>query len=199
MIASARRDGVALTAETCPHYLTLCAEDVGDGQIMCKCSPPIREAANRELLWEGLRTEIIDLVVSDHSPCTLDMKTSGGGDFAAAWGGISSLQYSLPLVWSGARSRGFSLGDVAKWMSEGPARLAGLTTKGSIAVGQDADFCVFAPDETIRVDPAKSHHRNPGTPYDGRTLTGAVRSTILRGERVDGALPRGRLLSRSAP
>lgn len=125
------------------------------------------------------------------------MKACGGGDFAAAWGGISSLQYSLPLVWTGARSRGFSLGDVAIWMSEGPAKLAGLTAKGSIAVGRDADFCVFAPDETVLVDPATCHHRNPGTPYDGQVLTGAVRSAILRGERVDGAQARGRLLKRS--
>ena len=194
MIASARREGVQVTAETCPHYLTLCAEDIGDGETICKCSPPIREAANRELLWEGLRARTLDLVVSDHSPCTAAMKTGDGGDFATAWGGISSLQYTLPLVWSGAKSRGFSLADVARWMSEGPARLAGLGSKGCIAIGRDADFCVFAPDEATVVDPAECHHRNPGTPYDGRTLTGAVRFTILRGERVDGALPRGRLL-----
>jgi allantoinase len=194
MIASARREGVQVTAETCPHYLTLCAEDIGDGETTCKCSPPIREAANRELLWQGLRARTLDLVVSDHSPCTTGMKTADGGDFVTAWGGISSLQYTLPLVWSGAKRRGFSLADVARWMSEGPARLAGLGSKGCIAIGRDADFCVFAPDETIVVDPAECHHRNPGTPYDGRTLTGAVRFTILRGERVDGALPRGRLL-----
>jgi allantoinase len=199
MIASARREGVPVTAETCPHYLTLCAEDIGDGATMCKCSPPIREAANRELLWEGLRTHCLDMVVSDHSPCTLDLKTTGGGDFTAAWGGISSLQYTLPVVWSGARSRGFSLGDVARWMSEGPAGLAGLRSKGSIAIGQDADLCVFAPDEAVVVDPAECHHRNPGTPYDGRTLTGAVRCTFLRGERVDGALARGRCLTRGEP
>jgi allantoinase len=197
MITSARREGVGLSAETCPHYLTLCAEEISDGKTIAKCSPPIREAANRELLWEGLRAQALDLVVSDHSPCTPDMKTAGGGNFAAAWGGVSSLQYALPLVWSGARSRGFSLGDVAKWMSAGPAKLAGLHAKGSIAVGQDADFCIFAPDETFVVDPAECHHRNPGTPYDGRTLSGVVRSTILRGERVDGALTRGRLLTRS--
>lgn len=199
MIASARREGVSLTAETCPHYLTLCAEDVKDGETICKCSPPVREAANRELLWGGLRAEVLDLVVSDHSPCTADMKTGGGGDFASAWGGVSSLQFTLPLVWSGARSRGFSLSDVAAWMAHGPAELAGLRSKGRIALGQDADFCVFAPDETFVVDPAECHHRNPGTPYDGRTLTGVVRGTILRGERVDPSRPRGRLLVRSAP
>jgi allantoinase len=199
MIASARREGVSLSAETCPHYLTLCAEDVEDGQTICKCSPPIREAANRELLWDGLRAEILSLVVSDHSPCTVDMKTGGGGDFATAWGGISSLQFILPLVWSGARSRGFTLGDVAAWMAQGPADLAGLRAKGRIALGQDADFCVFAPEETFIVDPAECHHRNPGTPYDGRLLTGVVRGTILRGERVDPSRPRGRLLARSAP
>jgi allantoinase len=198
MIGSARREGVSLTAESCPHYLTLCAEDIADGETVCKCSPPIREAANRELLWDGLRARILGLVVSDHSPCTADMKTGGGGDFAAAWGGISSLQFTLPLVWGGARTRGFSLGDVAAWMSQGPAELAGLRGKGRIGLGQDADFCIFAPDETFVVDPAECHHRNPGTPYDGRTLTGVVRGTILRGERVGPARPRGRLLARSA-
>ncbi len=198
MIASARREGVPLTAETCPHYLTLCAEDIKDGATICKCSPPIREAANRELLWGGLQAEILGLVVSDHSPCTADMKTGGGGDFAAAWGGVSSLQFTLPLVWSGARARGFGLDDVAAWMAQGPAELAGLRSKGRIAVGQDADFCVFAPDETFVVDPAECHHRNPGTPYDGRTLTGVVRDTILRGERVEKSRARGRLLVRNA-
>jgi allantoinase len=198
MIASARREGVSLTAETCPHYLTLCAEDIQDGETICKCSPPIREAANRELLWGGLRAGILDLVVSDHSPCTAGMKTGGGGDFGTAWGGVSSLQFTLPLVWSGARSRGFSLGDVTAWMAQRPAELAGLRSKGRIALGQDADFCVFAPDETFVVDPAECHHRNPETPYDGRTLTGVVRGTILRGERVEESLPRGRFLVRSA-
>ncbi len=196
MIASARREGVPVTAETCPHYLALTAEEIADGATAFKCSPPIREAANRELLWDGLRDGVLDLVVSDHSPSTAAMKELGSGDFGAAWGGISSLQLGLPVVWTQARRRGFSLGDVASWMAQGPARLAGLARKGRIAPGYDADFCVFAPDEGFTVDPARLHHRHPVTPYAGHRLQGAVRGTILRGEPAEAARPRGRLLAR---
>ncbi len=195
MIASARREGVLVTAESCPHYLALAAEEIGDGRTAFKCSPPIREAANRELLWSGLRQGILDLVVSDHSPSTATMKDLDSGDFGTAWGGISSLQVGLPVVWTEARHRGFSLSDVAAWMAEQPAQLAGLRTKGRIAPGYDADFCVFAPDESFTVDPARLHHRHPVTPYAGRRLLGVVRSTILRGKLTDPARPRGRLLA----
>jgi allantoinase len=196
MIASARGDGVRVTAESCPHYLVLTAEEIGDGGTAFKCSPPIREAANRELLWSGLRGGILDLVVSDHSPCTTAMKELGSGDFGAAWGGISSLQLGLPVVWTEARRRGFSLGDVVAWMAQQPAQLAGLRQKGQIAPGCDADFCVFAPDESFTVDPARLYHRHPVTPYAGRRLLGVVRSTIVRGESADPARPGGRLLAR---
>jgi len=195
MIASARRDGVAVTAETCPHYLTLTAEEIPDAATAFKCSPPIREEANRELLWNGLRDGVLDLVVSDHSPATADMKEVASGDFGAAWGGISSLQLGLPLIWTSARGRGYSLGDVAGWMSAMPARLAGLRRKGRVAAGYDADFCLLAPDESFVVDPDGIHHRHPVTPYHGRTLTGVVRGTILRGELIDPGRPRGHLLS----
>ncbi len=197
MIASARRDGVRLTAESCPHYLTLTAEEIADGATAAKCSPPVREAANRELLWGGLRDRVLDLVVSDHSPCTAAMKEPAGGDFGAAWGGISSLQLSLPLVWTQARRRGFSLADIAGWMAEQPARLAGLAGKGRIAPGYDADFCLFAPEESFVVDPGLLRHRHPVTPYAGRTLTGVVRGAMLRGAMIDASRPQGRLLSRS--
>ncbi len=198
MIASARRDGVRLTAETCPHYLTLCAEDIGTGATACKCSPPVRESANRELLWSALRDDVLDLVASDHSPCTREMKTGVGGDFGDAWGGISSLQLGLPLVWTSATGRCASLSDVAEWLSAAPARLAGLDGKGSIRVGNDADFCVFAPEESFVVEARSLRHRNPGTPYDGHTLAGVVRCTILRGEPVDTCQPpRGAFLRRS--
>ena len=196
MIASARREGVPVTAETCPHYLALTAEEIADGATAFKCSPPIREAANRELLWDGLRDGVLDLVVSDHSPSTAAMKEVGSGDFGAAWGGISSLQLALPVVWTQARRRGFALGDVAAWMAERPARLAGMPRKGRIAPGYDADFCVFAPDESFTVDPARLYHRHPVTPYAGHRLLGVVRGTILRGEPVEAARPRGRLLAR---
>ena len=198
MIDSARRDGVFLTVESCPHYLALCAEEISDGSTYRKCCPPIREAANRELLWGGLRSDIVDLVVSDHSPSTTELKNRGDGDFGAAWGGIASLQLTLPVVWTEARSRGFSLAHVARWMSERPARLAGLRTKGAIALGYDADFCAFAPEESFVVESAKLLHKNLGAAYEGRTLKGVVRSTILRGERTDPTVARGRLLSRGA-
>jgi allantoinase len=198
MIASARREGVRLTAETCPHYLALTAEEIGDGATAFKCSPPVREAANRELLWGGLTGGALDFIASDHSPCTAAMKELGGGDFGAAWGGISSLQLGLPVVWTEARRRGVPLSQVAAWMARAPAEFAGLTAKGRIAPGFDADFCIFAPDESFVVDPKRLHHRHPVTPYAGRTLQGVVRSTILRGEVVDAKRPRGKLLARRA-
>jgi len=196
MIASARREGVRITAETCPHYLTLTAEEIGDGEVACKCSPPVREAANRELLWAGLREAHVDSVVSDHSPCTAAMKAAG--DWSRAWGGISSLQLGLPLTWTQARRRGLGLAQVAAWMAAAPARLAGLTAKGRIAAGCDADFAVLAPEESFVVDPGQLYHRHPATtPYAGRTLYGVVRLTLLRGHVIDPDRPRGRLIHRS--
>ncbi|HET6988692.1 MAG TPA: allantoinase AllB [Kribbella sp.] len=200
IIARARDTGVRITAETCPHYLTFAAEDIPDGATQYKCCPPIREAANRELLWEGLRDGTIDLVVSDHSPSTIDLKHLDTGDFGTAWGGIASLQLGLPAVWTEARRRGFTLTDVARWMSAAPAAQVGLQTKGRIEIGSDADFCVLAPDDTFVVDAQSLQHKNAITPYDGRTLDGVVRSTWLRGDRVDiEAGPRGRLLTRGVP
>ena len=195
MIASARREGVDVTAESCPHYLALTAEEIGPGATAFKCSPPVREAANRELLWQGLADGVVDLIVSDHSPCTVAMKELESGDFGAAWGGISSLQLGLPVIWTEARRRGLSLVNVVAWMAERPARLAGLNTKGRIRPGFDADFVVFSPDEEFLVDPAALHHRHPVTPYAGRALTGVVRQTLLHGKPIDPEHPRGRLLS----
>ncbi|WP_432885659.1 allantoinase AllB [Kribbella sp. CA-245084] len=197
LLAKARADGVRITAETCPHYLSFTAEDIPDGATQYKCCPPIREAANRELLWDGLRDGTIDLVVSDHSPSTIDLKHLDTGDFGTAWGGIASLQLGLPAVWTEARRRGFTLADVVRWMSAAPAKQTGLTAKGGLEIGYDADFCVLAPDETFTVDATQLQHKNAITPYDGRTLTGVVRSTWLRGRPVDIAVdPRGRLLTR---
>ncbi|WP_030814531.1 amidohydrolase family protein [Streptomyces mediolani] len=162
-----------------------------------KCCPPIREAANQDILWAGLADGTIDCIVSDHSPCTTDLKTP---DFASAWGGISSLQLGLPAIWTEARRRGHSLDDVARWMSAAPAELAGLTRKGAIEAGRDADFAVLAPEATFTVDPAELFHRNQVTAYAGKTLHGVVRSSWLRGVRIasDGVLaePTGRLLER---
>jgi allantoinase len=188
--------GTGVSVETCPHYLFLAAEEVPDGATEFKCCPPIRSSANRERLWAALAAGEIDFVVSDHSPCTAALKR---GDFGEAWGGIASLQLSLPVVWTAARERGHSLADVARWMSTAPARRVELAGKGEIAVGYDADFCVLAPEETFRVDAARLQHRNPVSPYDGRTLTGTVRQTWLRGAPIDlAAAPRGRLLRRRA-
>jgi allantoinase len=201
MLASARSEGVLVTVETCPHYLSFSAESIPDGATQFKCCPPIRESANRELLWRGLQDGVIDCIVSDHSPSTPELKRFDIGDFGVAWGGIASLQLGLRAVWSQARVHGFTLADVAEWMSARTARLAGLSRKGRIAVGYDADLCVFAPDEAQVVSAAALQHRHAVTPYDGMALAGVVRETWLRGTKIDldsGAPPRGRLLTRGA-
>ncbi|SEL32807.1 allantoinase AllB [Nonomuraea pusilla] len=197
MIRSARHDGVRITVETCPHYLTFSAEEIAEGATQFKCCPPIREAANRESLWQGLADGTIDCVVSDHSPCTPELKRFDSGDFGLAWGGIASLQLGLPAVWTEARRRGHTLADVARWTAGRPAELAGLARKGRIAPGYQADFCVFAPDQVFTVDKERLHHRNPVTPYHGRSLAGVVRAGWLRGVRIDvDGPPKGRLLNR---
>jgi len=177
-IAAAKREGLPFTAETCPHYLTFAAEEIADGATHFKCAPPIRERENRERLWGALAEGTIDMIVSDHSPCTPELKK---GDFASAWGGIASLQFTLPAVWTEARARGHSLADVARWMSEAPARLAGLDRKGAIAAGKDADLVVWNPEAAFVVE--RVLHRHPVTPYRGRTLFGVVEQTYVRGEQ----------------
>lgn len=199
LIARAKAEGVRVTVETCPHYLTLTAEEVPDGASEFKCCPPIRESANQDLLWQALADGTIDCVVTDHSPSTADLKTD---DFSTAWGGISGLQLSLAAVWTEARKRGHGLEDVVRWMSSRTAELVGLDTrKGAIEAGRDADFAVLAPDRTFTVDPAALQHRNRVTAYAGKTLYGVVKSTWLRGERVvadgDFTEPRGELLTRT--
>jgi allantoinase len=196
LLADARAEGIRVTAETCPHYLTLAAEQIPDGATPFKCCPPIRNAGNRTALWDGLATGAIDCIVSDHSPCTADLKRTDTGDFAAAWGGIASVQLGLSVVWTTARQEGFTLGEVVNWMSRRPADLVGLGHKGRIEVGADADLVAFDPGATWVVDPATLHHRNPVTPYAGQTLHGVVRRTWLRGVPVDGVTPHGRLLTR---
>lgn len=197
LIAAAKAEGVRITVESCPHYLTLTAEEVPDGASEFKCCPPIREAANQDLLWDALAAGTIDCIVSDHSPSTADLKT---GDFATAWGGISSLQLGLPAIWTEARKRGHTLEEVTRWMSAAPAALAGLAAKGAIEAGRDADFAVLAPEETFTVDPAHLHHRNQVTAYAGKTLHGVVKSTWLRGTQIADhgtpTGPTGRLLER---
>jgi allantoinase len=196
MIAAARAEGVRVTAETCPHYLTLDAERIPDGATEFKCCPPIRDAANADLLWQALRDGLITCVVSDHSPCTPELKRRDTGDFAAAWGGIASVQLGLPVIWTAAQARGCGLADVAEWMARRPADLVGLHGKGRIAVGAHADLVAFDPEETFVVDPHRLHHRNPVTPYAGAELRGVVRTTWLRGRPVTLDAPHGSMLTR---
>ena len=193
LLRQARADGVRITVETCPHYLTFAAEGVPDGATPFKCCPPIRERRHREALWSALAVGDVDLVVSDHSPCTPDLKLLEEGDFGRAWGGIASLQVALPVVWTGARARGIPLVHVVRWMAAGPARLAGLPRKGAIAPGMDADLVAFDPGERWTV--GELRHRNPVSPYAGRELFGVVRRTWLRGQPADES-PTGRLLDR---
>ncbi|HEV8321980.1 MAG TPA: amidohydrolase family protein [Myxococcota bacterium] len=184
-LAAARARGIAVTVETCPHYLTFTAEDIPDGATLYKCAPPIREGDNRERLWAGLAAGHIDLVVSDHSPCAPEHKALEAGDYAQAWGGISSLQLALPATWTAARARGFGLDRLAAWMCAAPAALCGLgRRKGALAPGMDADFVVWHPERSFTVAPEQLRFRHAHTPYEGRTLNGVVEKTFLRGELV---------------
>jgi allantoinase len=194
LIRAAKGAGLPVTVETCPHYLTLRAEDVPDGATQFKCCPPIRDDANRELLWAGLADGTIDLIVSDHSPCTVDAKCLDTGDFGEAWGGIASVQLGLPAIWTDAAGRGIPLTDVVRWMATAPAELTGLADRGAIAPGRRADLCVFAPDERFVVDPARLRHRNPISPYAGKELRGVVEQTWLHGVPIRDGDRRGELV-----
>ena len=188
----ARAEGLAVTVETCPHYLHLAAETIPNGATQCKCAPPIRRRGNREELWEGLKDGIIDLVVTDHSPCPPALKRLEEGDFQSAWGGIASLSMALPVMWTEARQRGLTLTDIVGWMAEKPARLAGCDArKGRIASGCDADFIVFDPESEFTVTEDRLRHRHALSPYLGEKLRGLVKKTYLRGGVVfqDGEFP----------
>lgn len=185
LIRNARAEGLPFSAETCPHYLHFAAEEIRDGATAYKCAPPIREAYNREQLWEALKEGVLELVASDHSPCTPALKKPEVGDFMAAWGGISGLQLGLPVTWSGAKKRGHNIAQLVRWMCEAPARLAGLDQrKGRIAVGFDADLTVFEPEAAFRVDVKRIEHKHKVTPYADGELFGVVKQTWVRGRRV---------------
>jgi allantoinase len=204
-LRAAKAAGVKLTAETCPHYLYFAAEDIPPGATEFKCCPPIRERENRELLWDALKDGTIDFVVSDHSPCTEDLKLRPTGNFLEAWGGIASLQLRLPIMWTAARRRGFSFAHLLRWLCSAPAQQVGLARrKGKIAVGQDADIIFWNPDGQFQVEPAMLHHRNKLTPYRGELLQGVVQKTFLRGRKIydDGEFwgdPGGNLLRSTKP
>src|ERR1700674_1431191 len=178
-LRQARSDALPFSVETCPHYLTFIAEEIPSGATEFKCAPPIRERENQEKLWAALADGTIDFIATDHSPCPPAMKLSAEGDFLRAWGGIASLQLSLPAVWTQAASRGYAVEHMAAWLCSGPARLAGLEKrKGRIAVGCDADFVIWNPASRFNVDPAQLHHRHKITPYAGRRLAGVVETTF---------------------
>ena len=201
LLRNAKRFGLPLTVETCPHYLHFAAEDIPNGATEFKCCPPIRERDNRESLWEALRDGTIDFVVSDHSPCPPEMKLREQGDFMNAWGGISSLQLRLPIIWTEASRRGFTIEDLAEWLCRRPAGQVGLAVKGAIKHGCDADIVIWNPEKEFKVEPSTIHHRHKLTPYNGETLRGVVEKTIVRGQMVydNGAFygPFGRILKRS--
>lgn len=184
-LRTAKKFGLPITVETCPHYLHFAAEKIPDGATEFKCCPPIRESENREQLWQALNEGTIDFVVSDHSPCPPDMKLFHKGDFMRAWGGISSLQLRLPVIWTQAMARGFTIEQLTEWLCTGPARQVDLSTlKGSLKPGADADIVIWNPDREFKVDESMIHHRHKLTPYNGETLRGVVEKTFVRGHLV---------------
>ena len=198
MLREARAEGLFVTVETCPHYLHFAAEEIADGATLLKCAPPLRGRANRDALWNALRDETIDLIATDHSPCPPEMKRLTTGRFDQAWGGIAGLSLALSAVHTEAVRRGFTLADIARWMSHAPAKLAGIgDIAGTLGPGREANFVIFDPDAQFVVTPDHLHFRHPVSPYVGETLSGVVRATYLRGDPVwNGATfeaqPRGR-------
>jgi allantoinase len=187
MLRAARDEGLPITVETCPHYLTFAAEEIPHGATHYKCCPPVRERENCEQLWAALKEGVIDMVVTDHSPCTPVLKLMETGNFIQAWGGIAGVQFSLPVMWTGAQRRGFGLRELSQWMSVAPAKLAGLDKrKGRMARGYDADIVVWHPEKEFKVLPEAIHFRHKLTPYAEMNLRGVVEATYVRGTKVYG-------------
>jgi allantoinase len=185
LIADARAEGLPLTVETCPHYLSFAAETIPDGAPQFKCCPPIRDGGNREALWQALREGIIDCIVSDHSPATAEEKNRGDGDLQQAWGGVSGLQVGFSVLAQEARRRAIPLSDLSRWMSRNTADLVGLTQKGRIAVGADADVAVYDVNAEFRIEATRLAHRNPISAYDGLRYGGRVTRSVVRGNAID--------------
>ncbi len=184
-IAQAKSEGLRFTAETCPHYLTIASENIPDGKTLFKCCPPIRENKNREHLWQAIKDGRLDFIVSDHSPCTPELKYIDTGDIEKAWGGISALQFGISLIWTEAKDRGFSLVDITRLMSTETAKFSGLdSVKGEIKVGNHADFLVFDPNAEFTITNEMIKHKHHITPYAGRKVTGQVQHTFVRGHHV---------------
>ncbi len=184
-IAQTRKDGFPLTVETCPHYLHFSSERISDGDTRFKCAPPIWNGENRENLWAGLEEGIINFITSDHSPCTPELKNLEAGNFEKAWGGISSIQFALPVIWTECKQRGYSLEQLINWMSKQPAKFVGMDDlKGQISPGFDADLVCWNPDKKYIIKKEAIHHKNKLTPYEGESLYGVVNATFLRGQKV---------------
>ncbi|CAM6107609.1 unnamed protein product [Calypogeia fissa] len=185
LVKDAKRKGYSFSVETCPHYLALTAEDVKAGDTRFKCNPPLRDAANRDKLWKALKEGSIDMLSSDHSPSPAEMKGLEHGDFLSAWGGISGLQFVLPVTWTAGKPYGITLEQISNWWSTFPAKVANLERKGAIQFGKDADFVVWDPESSFILDDGHTnHHKHELTPYSGRTLSGKVISTFVRGLQV---------------
>jgi len=199
-IKAARAKGLPLTVETCPQYLYFCAEEIPDANTLFKCAPPIREKENNEKLWEALKDGTIDFIVTDHSPATLELKKIESGNLKEAWGGISSIQFSLPIVWTAAKKRGFSINEIANLMSTNIAQFIGYqNSKGQIKKGFDADMVVWDPDQKFVVEKTAIHYRHKISPYIGEELYGVVKQTYVAGKKVyeNGnviSLPQGKIL-----
>jgi allantoinase len=184
-IRSAKEKGLPLSVETGQHYLYFSAEEIQDKQTVLKCAPPIRDKQNRELLWDAMKEGVIDFVATDHSPSPPDLKELATGDFRKAWGGVSSLQWALPILWTAAKERGFLLTDLAKWLCEGPAELIGKQfKKGKIKIGYDADLVALDPEKSFVVDESCIYHSHKITPYMNHELLGMIEQTWLGGVKV---------------